>query len=65
MQGIKVMSSLHKDFIASFLRSQLITLQDVLDTIESSSRLEDAYVEESLNRVQKELHQIRRLCVDN
>jgi len=57
MQGaVKAMSSWHRDFVASFLRSQLATLQSVLAEIENSEWLEDGYVEESLRRVEKELH---------
>ncbi len=59
------MSSLHRDFIASFLRSQLGTLQSVLAEIENSDRLEDGYVEESLRRVEKELHRLRKSCAGN
>ena len=65
MQNVKVMSSLQKDFVASFLRSQLASLRDVLETIENSGRLEDSYVQESLNRAEKELHQVRKLYRNN
>ena len=65
MQNVKVMSSLQKDFVASFLRSQLINLKEVLEAIENSGRLEGSYVEESLNRVEKELRQVRKVYMNN
>ncbi|GEM_PF-1855164 len=60
-KGIKTISDWHRDFFASFLRSQLATLQNVLAEIENSDRLEGGYVEESLKRVEKELHRFRKL----
>ena len=65
MQDVKIMTSLHKDFVASFLRSQLAALQNVLNSIENSDRVEDGYVEESLRRVEKELHRLRKMYADN
>ena len=58
---VKTLSGWHKDFFASFLRSQLGTLQSVLTEIENSEKLEGGYVEGSLKRVEKELHRFRRL----
>jgi len=60
-KGIKTISDWQRDFFASFLRSQLATLQNVLAEIENSEKLEDGYVEESLKRVEKELHRFRKL----
>ena len=65
MQSVKTMSSLRKDFVASYLRSQLATLQSVLETIESQAGSEDGYIEESLTRVEKELRQLRKTCMNN
>ena len=62
---VKTMSSLQKDFIASFLRSQVVALQRVLETIENSERSENVYAMESIKRVDKELHRFRKLCVAN
>jgi len=59
-KGIKTISGWHKDLFASFLRSQLATLQNVLAEVENSGKLEGDYVEESLKRVEKELHQLRK-----
>ena len=50
---VKTMSSLQSDFIASSIRSQLGSLQNILNDIESSQRVEDVYVEGSLRRVEK------------
>jgi hypothetical protein len=51
-------SSLKKDFIASHLRSQLTTLQQVLDDIQSSGSEFD-YTLESLKRVESSIRKLR------
>jgi len=58
---VKTISGWHRDYVASFLRSQLDSLQNVLAEIENSDRFEDGYVEESLKRVEKELYRFRKL----
>ena len=60
-KAVKTISGWHRDFFASFLRSQLGILQSVLAEIENSDRLEGDYVEESLKRVEKGLHRFRKL----
>ncbi|RKY42016.1 MAG: hypothetical protein DRP80_07240 [Candidatus Omnitrophota bacterium] len=60
-KGVKTISGWHRDFFASFLRSQLDTLQSVLAEIENSDGLEGGYVEISLKRVEKELYRFRKL----
>ena len=60
-KGIKTISDWQRDFFVSFLRSQLATLQNVVAEIENSEKLEGDYVEESLKRVEKELHRFRKL----
>ena len=66
MQGVvKTISSLQSDFVASSLRSQFVTLQNILNDIESSQSIEDIYVEESLRRVEKELCQLRKFFSSN
>ncbi len=62
---VKTMSSLQSGFVASSLRSQLVTLQNILSHIESSQKIEDVYVEESLRRVEKELCRLRRFFSSN
>jgi len=59
-KAVKTLSGWHRDFFASFLRSQLATLQNVLAEIENSEKLEGGYVEESLKRIEKELHRFRK-----
>lgn len=61
MQNVKTMSGLQKDFVASFLRSQLVSLRDALEVIENSGKLEDYYVQGFLNRTEKELRQVRKV----
>ena len=60
-KGTKAIAGWHRDFFASFLRSQLATLQNVLAEIENSEKFEGGYVEESLKRVEKGLHRFRKL----
>ena len=56
------LSSLQKDFVVNYLlRSQLGTLQNVLEEMENSDNCEDVYVTESLNRVEKELRRARKM----
>ena len=73
---VRTMSSLQSDFVASFLRSQLVTLQNILSHIESLQKVEDVYpvrktfsngvyVEQSLRRVGKELCRLRKFCGSN
>jgi len=49
------MSGLRKDYVASYLRSQVGSLRAVLDQIENSSYAEDDFVNESLKRVEIKL----------
>ncbi len=64
-EAVTTMSSWNRDFVASFLRSQLASLQSVLAEIENSERFEGGYIEESLRRVEKELCRFRRLYINN
>jgi len=57
---VKTISGWHRDYVAGFLRSQLDSLQNVLAEIENSDRFEDGYIEESLQRVEKGIHQFRK-----
>lgn len=65
MVSVKPMTNLQKDVVASFLRSQLSTLQSVLETIENSDILDDSYVEDSLSLVEKGLRRIRKSYMNN
>ena len=65
MQGVKNISSLHKDFFAFYLRSQLTNLESLLKEIENADKPESDYVEDLLKRVEKELCQFRRLYANN
>ncbi len=65
MVSVKPMTNLQKDVVASFLRSQLSTLQSVLETIENSDILDDSYVEDSLSLVEKGLRRIRKSYINN
>ncbi|MCK4859002.1 MAG: hypothetical protein KAS87_00400 [Candidatus Omnitrophica bacterium] len=55
------MESLPQDFVGSYLRFQIETLEDVLTTMEAENAMDDGYMDENLKRVEKNLHQIRKL----
>ncbi len=57
---MNAISSIKKDFIASHIRSQVNTLKAVLESMENSNFLEDDYANESLKRVETNLHQLRK-----
>ena len=57
-------SSLAKDYIASNIRSQLITLQGVLMNIEAQAEFDNDYAVESLKRMEINLGNIRRYLED-
>lgn len=65
MCGVKTMSSLQKDFVASHLRSQLANLHNILEIVENSDMPEDSYIEESLTMVEKELRRVRNFYMNN
>lgn len=52
-------SGLGKDFIACNLRSQVMTLQTLLDSIESVNDSECSYALESLKRVEAHIRKLR------
>jgi hypothetical protein len=54
------MSSLRKDYIASYLRSQMNTLRVVLEAMENSNRIEDDFANESLRRVEINIKNLRK-----
>ncbi len=53
-------TSLHKDYVASFLKAQLVTLGQVLDNIEHFNASEQDYTVESLKRVETEVRRLRK-----
>jgi hypothetical protein len=48
------------DLVASHLRSQIMTMNSVLETIERNHSYEDDYIRESLRTVEQELRRLRR-----
>jgi hypothetical protein len=54
------MSSLRKDYVASYLRSQMSTLRAALEAMENSNKIEDDFVNESLRRVEINIKHLRR-----
>ncbi len=63
--NMQLMSMMRKDFVASYLRSQLNRLQDVLNNIEEESKVECDFATDSLREVETSLRKIRKMCVDN
>ena len=57
---MNTMSGLRKDYVASYLRSQVGSLSAVLDQIENSNCKEDDFVRESLKRVEMQLRRLRK-----
>jgi hypothetical protein len=54
------MSSLRKDYVASYLRSQVSTLRAVLEAMENSNMIEDDFANESLKRVEINIKNLRK-----
>ena len=48
------------DLVASHLRSQIMTMHNVLETIERSHSYDDDYIGESMRTVEQELRRLRR-----
>ena len=63
--NMQSMSMMRKDFVASYLRSQLNRLQDVLDNIEEESKVECDFATDSLKEVETSLRKIRKICLNN
>ncbi len=54
------MSSLRKDYVASYLRSQVSILKAVLEAMENSNMIEDDFASESLKRVEINIKNLRK-----
>ncbi len=52
-----------KDLFATYLRSQISELENMLFHIESADRMEDEYIDESLKKVEGSMRQLRKLNV--
>ncbi|MDD5070416.1 MAG: hypothetical protein PHV17_06770 [Candidatus Omnitrophica bacterium] len=59
MRVARKVSELRKDYIASYLRSQIFQLQCVLKNIEDSDNLNEKQVQELLNKVRRGFYQFR------
>ena len=55
-----VNSSPYVDVVASHLRSQIVTLHNILETIERTADYQDEYIQTSLKTVEKELNRLRK-----
>lgn len=61
MFEVKKLSRLHQDYLASFLRSQLTTLQNVLNNVENSASYDEGYVSESIRRIERNMRDFRKV----
>ena len=62
MKETRKLPKLHQDYLAGSLRSQLRTLQNVLNSIEYSDRFDGEYFSESIRRVGQSVHRLRKAC---
>ena len=53
-------SNRYLEMITSQLRSQIVILSDVLQTIERTHRYDDEYIEQSLRSVEIEINRLRK-----
>ncbi|MDD4202282.1 MAG: hypothetical protein PHQ52_02320 [Candidatus Omnitrophica bacterium] len=53
-------SSLHVDFISSYIRSQVEKLSVILKYVEDNNGYEDAFIEENLRSVEQNTRQLRK-----
>jgi mannitol/fructose-specific phosphotransferase system IIA component len=54
---------MRKDFLASHLRSLINALKTILKNLEEDGHIEENYVNESLKKAEKNLHQLGKLCL--
>ncbi len=60
MNRFEQANSPHIDQVASNLRTQIISLHNVLETIERTHRYEDSFITESLRDSELELRRLRK-----
>ena len=53
-------SSLYLDMITSHLRSQIVALHNVLETIERTHVCEDDYIRETMKTAENEIRRLRK-----
>jgi exonuclease VII large subunit len=64
-KNMYTMSNIHKDFLASNIRSQINRLRDVLINLETENSLDRGYANGALKDIEVNLRQIRKLCQEN
>lgn len=64
MFEVKKLTRLHQDYLTSFLHSQLTALQSVLSNVEDSQKFDYEYLEESIKRVEQDMHRFRKVFID-
>ncbi len=58
----KKLSRLEQDYMSSFLRIQLNTLENVLSSVKNSDKYNVGYFSESMKRIEKNIHRFRKVC---
>jgi hypothetical protein len=61
----EISTDLSLDLIGSFLRSKINGLQELLNSIENSNRIDSGYTVETLKLIEIDLKRIRKLFVNN
>ena len=62
IKDVKKLSRLQQDYMASFLRIQLNTLKNVLNSVENLDKYNVGYFSESMRRIEKNIHRFRKVC---
>lgn len=62
---MKVMSNIHLDFVATNLRLQIERLNSILGAIEDQGKIDRDYTQESLKKIEINIHQLRKLCLNH
>lgn len=62
---MNTMSGIRRDFVASYLRTQLSRINNILDNIEEEKDVDCDYAYKSLKEIEVNLRQIRKLCASN
>jgi glutamine amidotransferase-like uncharacterized protein len=58
---MSIISGIHMDYVVSYLRAQLGTINGVLQCIENTNGMEVSYIKESLKRVESDIKKVRKV----
>lgn len=60
MEPRKSIPSLHKDYVVTSLRREMVSFQQLMDTLENSDQYEVDYIEKTLKVIETRLRTISR-----